>query len=63
MRDPTATFNERVDGPKFIRAVLEFKDEPADLLYRLTNPHVRQLSQMQHYTCTAVKQAFMLCMQ
>lgn len=48
MRDVNASFNERVDGPKFIRAALDFKDDPADLLYRLTNPQVGKLSPLWH---------------
>ncbi len=40
MKDANTTFDERRDGPRFMRAALEFKDDPVDLLYRLTKPQV-----------------------
>jgi hypothetical protein len=40
IKDGSATFDARRDGPRFMRAALEFKDDPADLLYCLTKPQV-----------------------
>jgi hypothetical protein len=38
--DGSATF-DATDAAKFFKACLEFKDEPVELLYRLTDPQVR----------------------
>lgn len=40
IKDENAAFNPRIDGPRFMRAALEFKDDPVDLLYMLTNAQV-----------------------
>ena len=40
IKDSSAAFDARTDGPSFIRAALEFKDDPVDLLYCLTKPQV-----------------------
>ncbi|WIA14242.1 hypothetical protein OEZ85_002778 [Tetradesmus obliquus] len=38
IKDSSAAFDARTDGPRFIRAALEFQDDPVDLLYCLTKP-------------------------
>lgn len=40
IRDGNADFNPTTDGPRFMRAALEFKDDPVDLLYNLTKTKV-----------------------
>lgn len=40
MRDGGATFDAGRDGAKFMGALMEFRDDPVDLLYRLRNPQV-----------------------
>lgn len=46
IKDGSATFDARRDGPRFIRAALEFQDDPVDLLYCLTNEQVPVLDRL-----------------
>jgi hypothetical protein len=47
IKDGSASFDARTDGPRFMRAALEFKDDPSDLLYCLTKPQVHSSHAMQ----------------
>jgi hypothetical protein len=40
IKDGSAAFDARTDGPRFMRAALEFQDDPVDLLYCLTKQQV-----------------------
>jgi hypothetical protein len=46
IKDGSASFDARKDGPRFMRAALEFKDDPSDLLYCLTKPQVHSWHSM-----------------